>query len=660
MTTLPTYALITPARNEADFIELTLKSVVAQTVRPLKWVIVSDGSTDCTDEIVQKYAADHPWIELIRMPDRWERNFAGKVCAFNAGYANLANLRYDVIGNLDADVSFDPEYFAFLLEKFAENSRLGVAGTPYREGSFQYDYRFTSIEHVSGQCQLFRRECFEEIGGYVPRKIGGIDLVAVTTARMKGWQTRTFPEKPYDHHRKMGTAAQNALIVPYKVGRADYVLGSHPVWEFCRCVYQLTRPPILLGGSLRLIGFFWAMAERVQKQVSVDFVKFRRTEQMRRLRTFYQRYIPCINTYSEERPRPITSPLPTSDKATPVVETVETSVKGKWTAVPALAIDGKAVIVKGRWIRVAVVHDERWLDSEVKDPELYVKKLNEHRSNTLRADIFTFAQKVPGSQPRYDHIIEWDSVAAVRVSSYKEWWEKLPQETRKNVRRSQKRGVLVKVKRLDDELVRGIVGVNNDSTLRQKRRFDHYGKSFDQVKKDQSSFLDRSDFVCAYFGDELIGFLKLVYRGEVASILQVLPKESHQDKRPANALIARAVELCEAKGIMYLTYGLFNYGNKRESSLREFKVRNGFEEMVVPRYLIPLTTKGKLCMKLNLHRGILGILPHSIIKVSIGARAQWYRFKRFMGRCSSMLEQPNRIRQMGRSNPPAGSNPDPT
>jgi len=281
------YVLITPARNEERFIELTIKSVVAQTVRPLKWAIVSDGSTDRTDVIVQRYVLDHPWIELVRMPERQERNFAGKVQAFNAGYARMAGLKYDIIGNLDADVSFDAEYFEFLLGKFAENPRLGVAGTPYREGSFQYDYRFTSIEHVSGQCQLFRRECFEEIGGFVPRKIGGVDLVAVTTARMKGWQTRTFPEKPYYHHRKMGTAAQGTLIVPYRVGQTDYVLGSHPVWEFFRCIYQLTRPPILLGGSLRLVGFFWAMTRRVQKQVSADFVRFRREEQMRRLEKFF-------------------------------------------------------------------------------------------------------------------------------------------------------------------------------------------------------------------------------------------------------------------------------------------------------------------------------------------------------------------------------------
>jgi glycosyltransferase involved in cell wall biosynthesis len=287
--TLPSYILITPARDEAKFIELTLRSVVAQTVWPLKWIIVSDGSTDGTDEIVSKYIPANPWIELIRMPERRDRHFAGKAGAFNAGYAKVADLKYDVIGNLDADVSFEKGYFEFLMQKFAENSRLGVAGTPFREGSFQYDYRFTSIEHVSGQCQMFRRECFEQIGGYVPRKIGGIDLVAVITARMQGWQTRTFPEKTYLHHRQMSTATQSALMVPFKGGRADYVLGSHPIWEFFRCIYQTTRPPVLLGGVLRLAGFMWAMVNQVERQVPADFIKFRRKEQMHRLWMFVTR-----------------------------------------------------------------------------------------------------------------------------------------------------------------------------------------------------------------------------------------------------------------------------------------------------------------------------------------------------------------------------------
>lgn len=286
---LPSYVLITPARNEAEFIETTIKSVVAQTVRPAKWVIVSDGSTDRTDEIVMRYTAEHAWMELIRMPERRERHFAGKVLAFNAGYASAQSIDYEVIGNLDADVEFESDYFDFLLRKFVENPQLGVGGTPFREGTYQYDYRFTSIEHVSGQIQMFRRKCFEDIGGYVPRRIGGVDHVAVITARMKGWQTRTFLEKHYLHHRPMGTANHRAWITPFKVGRADYVLGSHPAWQVCRSLYQMTRRPILLNGTLRLAGFVWAMVTGVERQVPAELIKFRKIEQMRRLKNFVTR-----------------------------------------------------------------------------------------------------------------------------------------------------------------------------------------------------------------------------------------------------------------------------------------------------------------------------------------------------------------------------------
>lgn len=288
---LCSYVLITPARNEVAFIEKVIQSVITQTVLPLRWIIVSDGSNDGTDEIVESYAKRHVWIELLRMPERSERHFAGKVNAFNAGYARVKHLNYAVIGNLDADITFCEDYFDFLLKKFAENPRLGVAGTPHKEESQQYDYRFTSIEHVSGACQLFRRECFEEIGGYIPIRIGGIDLVAVITARMKGWQTRSYPEKYCVHHRQMGTAKQNALMVAFWGGRGDYLLGGHPLWEAFRCIYQMTRRPVLLGGALRLTGFIWAMVTRAEKLVAADLVQFRRAEQMCRLRMFINRVI---------------------------------------------------------------------------------------------------------------------------------------------------------------------------------------------------------------------------------------------------------------------------------------------------------------------------------------------------------------------------------
>ena len=285
MSMVHSYVLITPARNEAQFIELTLQSVVSQSVLPAKWVIVSDGSTDGTDEIVRKYASEHSWIELVRMPERRERHFAGKVEAFNAGYARLGDLKYDVIGSMDADISFDNEYFAFLLSKLAEDPRLGLVGTPFKDTSM-YDYRFVSIEHVSGACQLFRRECWEAIGGYVPVKSGGIDHIAVLTSRMKGWRTRTFTEKICLHHRKIGSAEHGVLAARFRTGALDYALGGHPIWEVARTMYQMTKKPYLIGGAALLAGYVTASVKQPARPISDEMVQFRRREQMIRLRRF--------------------------------------------------------------------------------------------------------------------------------------------------------------------------------------------------------------------------------------------------------------------------------------------------------------------------------------------------------------------------------------
>jgi biofilm PGA synthesis N-glycosyltransferase PgaC len=285
MPMLPAYVLITPARNEAEFLELTIRSVVAQTATPAKWVIVSDGSTDGTDEIVRKYAAIYPWIELVRMPERRERSFAGKVRAFNAGYARIRGEEYEVIGNLDADVSFDREYFASLLDKMAQDPALGVVGSAFDDGSGQgYDYHYVSIEHVTGTCQLFRRQCFEEIGGYVPVKTGAIDSIAVITARMKGWRTRTFTEKVCRHHREFGTAGHGVVWARFRNGLKDYSVGSHPMWEMFRSAYQMTRKPLVIGGLALAAGYIWAFVRRLKRPVSRELVAFVRREQMQRLK----------------------------------------------------------------------------------------------------------------------------------------------------------------------------------------------------------------------------------------------------------------------------------------------------------------------------------------------------------------------------------------
>lgn len=279
------YALITPARDEAEFIGLTAESVIAQTDRPVKWVVVSDGSTDGTDEIVRQFAARHDWIELVRMPERTERNFSGKVHAFNAGLERLKGLDFDVIGNLDADISFDSDYFAFLLEQFAADPKLGVAGTPFREGKEErYDYRFASSEHVSGACQLFRRECFEAIGGYQPIRGGGIDWVAVTTARMRGWRTRTFRERSCVHGRPIGTAQTSTYGARFKQGAKDYRLGGHPLWQAFRSLHQMRQKPYLTGGALLMLGFAWSAVTGAARVANGDLRKFHRQEQMTRLK----------------------------------------------------------------------------------------------------------------------------------------------------------------------------------------------------------------------------------------------------------------------------------------------------------------------------------------------------------------------------------------
>lgn len=280
------YAVVTPARNEAEFIGLTLKSMVAQTHLPVKWVIVSDGSTDGTDEIVRGFQAEHPWIELLRMPERTERNFAGKVHAFRAGYARIEPLETDAVVSLDGDITFEPDYFTFLLGKLAADPGLGLVGTPFQELTGQvYDYRFTSAEHVSGACQVFRRACFEQIGGYQAVRGGSIDHIAVLTARMKGWKTRTYPEKVCLHHRGMGSAhSSGAVASSYKRGVKDYTIGNHPLWELFRSVYQLTRPPVALGGLALAAGYVSAWARRVERPVSAELMRFHRGEQMARLR----------------------------------------------------------------------------------------------------------------------------------------------------------------------------------------------------------------------------------------------------------------------------------------------------------------------------------------------------------------------------------------
>jgi len=274
------YILVTPVRNGADFIEKTIISVVRQTVLPRKWVIVNDGSTDATGSIVARYLESFPWIEVLQMARHRNYEFAAKARCFNAAVERVSGLEFDIIANLDADISFDESYFEFLLAKFNEIPSLGVAGTPMREGDYDAgaDARFNDKD-VFGACQVFRRRCLEEIGGYAPIK-GGIDWVAVRTARMIGWTTRSFMEKRFIHHGTMGASDCSVWRSFLRYGEKDYFLGNHPLWEIGRIGYQMMQSPIVVRGILIFVGYLWASLRRIERPIPPALIRFNRREQL--------------------------------------------------------------------------------------------------------------------------------------------------------------------------------------------------------------------------------------------------------------------------------------------------------------------------------------------------------------------------------------------
>jgi poly-beta-1,6-N-acetyl-D-glucosamine synthase len=287
-----TYVLITPARNEEAHIEEVIRSVMGQSTLPVRWVIVDDGSEDRTAAIVGKYLPMCEWLELVQLPVRRDRSFAGKVFAFNAGLDRVTNLDYDVIGNLDADVSFDADYCEFLLSRFAEDPSLGVAGTIFKEDGYNSATdSFEGHSHVAGGCQLFRHRCFEDIGGYIAHRAGGIDWIAVTTARMMGWRTRSFREKAFFHHRSLGTAERGLLAAAFSYGEKDYYLGGHPVWQLCRVSYRMIKKPFLLGGLALAAGYLSAFLHRMERPVSDELMAFHRKEQMLKLKAIFKSII---------------------------------------------------------------------------------------------------------------------------------------------------------------------------------------------------------------------------------------------------------------------------------------------------------------------------------------------------------------------------------
>ncbi|MEN6373601.1 MAG: glycosyltransferase family A protein [Smithella sp.] len=281
------YVLITAARNEEKYIENTIKSIIAQTILPVKWIIVSDGSTDTTDEIVLNYSENHKFITLIRktVKNNGQVDFSSKVHAIEMGYEKLVEIKYDFIGILDSDVTFDSFYYEKILKKFDQNPKLGIAGgvilDQYEDNCVRRSPKKSN--YVSGCIQLFRRKCFEDIGGLSPVKKGGEDTIAVIIALMKGWEVEAFEELEVYHHKHNRTT-RGRLKEAFRTGQMFYSLGSHPLFEILKSIRSITAEPYVLYAITRTWGYLMPYCKRQIRPVTEEFIRFLRKEQIAKLK----------------------------------------------------------------------------------------------------------------------------------------------------------------------------------------------------------------------------------------------------------------------------------------------------------------------------------------------------------------------------------------
>ena len=303
--------------------------------------------------------------------------------------------------------------------------------------------------------------------------------------------------------------------------------------------------------------------------------------------------------------------------------THEVSVKGKRKKVPAFRLDDVIIVTKGTFVRVAEIFDEYWLKADTLPDPLHV--LHRLRGAHRKPDLFTFAQQVPDIEPRFDFHMEWDNVAVIPVSSYDDWFRgQISSASRRNIRASEKRGVVVKAVEFDERYVQGIMSIYNESAIRHGRKYWHYGKDFATVQAENATYRDRSTFLGAYFQDELIGYMKIVWDTRSAAIMQMLSKMEFLEKRPNNALLSEAVRLCTERRVDHLLYERFVYGDKVDSSLTRFKESNGFVRMDLPRYFVPLNRKGSMCLRLGLHRDQKERLPQWLRRRLLDIRGKCY------------------------------------
>ena len=304
-----------------------------------------------------------------------------------------------------------------------------------------------------------------------------------------------------------------------------------------------------------------------------------------------------------------------------IKESSTIQVEGKTITVPSYCIHGQKVITIGEFVKIASIIDEEFLEGElVQDPEAFVTQL---KTTGVAADIFTFSQKLPNVVPKHTYHVEWDNFATIPITTYLDWLEnRVERDVRKAVNRAKKLGVVVRVAEFDDAFVEGIRRIYNETPVRQGKPFWHYQKDFETIKRQNSIHLDRSICLGAYYNDELIGFIRMLRVGTVAMTQQVISMMQHSDKKPTNALIAKAVEVCELNKLSHLVYSRFIYNNVY-SSLTEFKRRNGFEQVLVPKYYIPLTKKGSVALKVGLHLPVANWLPAPVFVRLKQIRSWW-------------------------------------
>lgn len=265
--------IIAPVRDEADLIRLTLDSMVAQTVKPVEWIIVDDGSQDGTADIVREYADKYPFIRLVQRPDRGFRKVGGGVvAAFKFGITQIEHQEYEYIAKLDGDMSFGPRYLECMFEQFAlEPNLAAVSGKVYREEEGQKIEEIIIDEHVAGQFKLYRRTAFEEIGGFVEEVLwDGID---VHTARMKGWTTKSFlhPDAILMHHRLMGSSDKNVYRGRLRWGRGIWFMGYHPLYALASGIFRMREKPFVIGGLLIIAGYLGAAIKRAPRYENLEF-----------------------------------------------------------------------------------------------------------------------------------------------------------------------------------------------------------------------------------------------------------------------------------------------------------------------------------------------------------------------------------------------------